>query len=109
MTEAMEKASNAKKAFLKMSTSAEKQRNKTLTEIIVNMKKNKAKIVEANSKDVAEAKANALPQQLVKRLELSKEKFDDILHEVKGVAKQENPLGKQFQKPYWTKDLSLNR
>ena len=109
MTEAMEKASNAKKAFLKMSTSAEKQRNKTLTEIIVNMKKNKAKIVEANSKDVAEAKANALPQQLVKRLELSKEKFDDILHEVKGVAKQENPLGKTISKTLLDKGLELEQ
>ncbi len=109
MTEAMEKAGNSKKAFLKMGISSEKQRNKVLSGIIVNLKKNKAKIIEANSKDVAEAKSNGLQQQLVKRLELSNEKFNEILSGVKGVIKQENPLGKTISKTLLDKGLELEQ
>ncbi|MEK6957629.1 MAG: glutamate-5-semialdehyde dehydrogenase [archaeon] len=109
MSEANEKAVLAKKAFLAMSISSAKERDRALALIVLEMKKSKAKIIAANEKDVAEAKKNNLAAQLLKRLLLSEEKFSEILHEIEGVKKQPDPVGKTISKTLLDKGLELEQ
>ncbi len=109
MSEANEKAVLAKKAFLAMSISGSKERDRALALIVLEMKKSKAKIIAANEKDVAEAKKNNLAAQLLKRLLLSEEKFSEILHEIEGVKKQPDSVGKTISKTLLDKGLELEQ
>lgn len=98
MESVKDKAILAKEAFIILSNADTKDKNKALIFMAKSLDKNRKKILEANSLDVAEAKKllekGDLTESLVKRLEVTDSKIDDMISGIKDVAKLEDPVGK---------------
>lgn len=98
MESVKDKAILAKEAFIILSNADTKDKNKALIFMAKSLDKNRKKILEANSLDVAEAKKllekGELTESLVKRLEVTDSKIDDMISGIKDVAKLEDPVGK---------------
>lgn len=98
MESVKDKAILAKEAFIILSNADTKDKNKALIFMAKSLDKNRKKILEANSLDVTEAKKllekGELTESLVKRLEVTDSKIDDMISGIKDVAKLEDPVGK---------------
>ncbi len=98
MESVKDKAILAKEAFIKLSNANTSDKNEALLLMAKALDKNRKKILEANALDMAEAKKllekGELTESLVKRLEVTDSKIDDMISGIKDVAKLEDPVGK---------------
>ena len=98
MESVKDKAILAKEAFIKLSNADTNDKNEALLLMAKSLDKNRKKILEANSFDIAEAKKlfqkGELTESLVKRLEVTDSKINDMISGIKDVAKLEDPVGK---------------
>ncbi|KYC46119.1 MAG: gamma-glutamyl phosphate reductase [Candidatus Methanofastidiosum methylothiophilum] len=98
MESVKDKAIMAKEAFIKLSNAKTKDKNDALLLMAKALDNNRKKILEANNKDIVEAKKllqkGELTESLVKRLEVTNSKIDEMITGIKDVAKLEDPVGK---------------
>lgn len=87
------KAKKARKASLKMAIATTKEKNFVLKTLIKELKRNKQKIISANKKDMKRAGKEKIGNALLKRLELSNDKFNEIIREIESVVKQKDLIG----------------
>ncbi|MDP3765886.1 MAG: glutamate-5-semialdehyde dehydrogenase [Nanoarchaeota archaeon] len=90
----LKQAQLAKEASSKLTVLPASAKNRVLLEIADAIKKNSGLILRANKKDVGKARNSGLNEVLIKRLSLDNDKINEIVEEVKNVAKLEDPVGK---------------
>jgi glutamate-5-semialdehyde dehydrogenase len=90
----LKKAKHAKEASLKLATLSTKIKNKALMKIANSLKRHSNLILKANKKDVENAKKLMLKESLLKRLILDDNKVQEMIEEIKSVARLEDPVGK---------------
>lgn len=83
-------AKEASRALIKLSKPV---KNACLITIAENLINNTEKILAANQKDIANGKANNMPESLLDRLRLTKERIEGIAEGVRQVAALEDPVG----------------
>jgi glutamate-5-semialdehyde dehydrogenase len=91
MDETRQQAERARKAFLRLSTSAD--RTGILNELALALRQNAAAIFDANEKDLAAAKGS-LAGPLYKRLVLNEPKLRDVIDGIAQIAKMADPVGR---------------
>ena len=90
----LQKAELARQASIKLAVLPTGIKNSALLAIAKALKKSSKLILKANKKDTEEAKKSNLKDVLLKRLMLDKHKIDEMVEEVKNVAKLDDPVGK---------------
>jgi glutamate-5-semialdehyde dehydrogenase len=106
MTETRQQAERARKAFLKLSTSAD--RTAILNDVANAIRENAGRISAANEKDLAEAKGS-LAEPLYKRLILHELKLRDVISGITQIAKMEDPVGHVLEETELDEDLILRK
>jgi glutamate-5-semialdehyde dehydrogenase len=101
-----QQAENARKAFLKLSTTA--NRTAILVEIAGALEKNASAIFEANRKDLASAK-DSLSEPLYKRLILNDAKLRDVVEGIHQIARMQDPVGRVLEEKELDDALILRR
>jgi len=99
----------AKQASFRLAASTIQVRNKALSKIITELKQNKENILIANEKDLNEAEKNKLNPSLMKRLEVSEAKIEEMIAGINEVIKLEDPLRKVIMKTELDKGLMLEK
>jgi glutamate-5-semialdehyde dehydrogenase len=99
-----EQAERARKAFLKLSTTAD--RTAILKEIAAALERDAPAIFEANKNDLAEAKGS-ISEPLYKRLILDQSKLRDVVDGIRHLAHMEDPLGRVLEKTELDEGLVL--
>jgi len=98
MESVKDKAILAKGGFIVLSNAKTKDKNDALENMAKALDRNRRKILEANKLDVLEAKKllqrGKLTGSLVKRLEVTDSKIDEMIAGIKDVIKLEDPVGK---------------
>lgn len=85
---------NAKAAQNSLASASTVLKNEALTAICNALKANKQKILEANSLDLENGKANGMSDSLLDRLALSEKRIDDIADSVLEIVALPDPVGK---------------
>ena len=85
---------NAKAAQNSLASASTALKNEALTAICNALKANKQKILEANSLDLENGKANGMSDSLLDRLALSEKRIDDIADSVLEIVALPDPVGK---------------
>jgi len=106
MSTTREQAERARRAFLKLSTTA--NRTAILSEIASALEKNTAAIFEANQKDLAEAK-NSIAEPLYKRLIFNESKLRDVVEGIRQLARMDDPLGRVLEQKELDDGLILRK
>ena len=92
------KAKEAKKAALELSNVSDEDRRAVLRRVAECIEDHEDELLEANTRDVEEAeemlKRGEYTQALVDRLKIDEAKVDGIAEMVRGVAEQDDPIGK---------------
>ncbi len=83
----------AKEASRKLITLPKPVKNACLVTIAKNLVDHTERIIEANEKDIANGKANNMPDSLLDRLKLTPERIEGIAEGVRQVAGLEDPVG----------------
>ena len=107
MNETRQQAERARKAFLKLSASAD--RTAMLKDIAAQLRANAPSIFEANKKDLAEAKAAGIAEPLYKRLVLNDSKLRDVIAGIEQIAEMEDPVGRVVQETELDEGLVLKK
>ncbi len=98
MESVKDRAIAAKEAFIKLSNAKTKDKNDVLIQMGKSLDKNRKKILDANKLDILEAKkllkSGEITESLVKRLEVTDSKIDDMISGIRDVVKLEDPVGK---------------
>ena len=98
MESVKDKAILAKSGFIILSNAKTRDKNETLESMAKSLDKNRKKILEANKLDILGAKKllqrGELTDALVKRLEVTDSKIDEMILGIKDVIKLEDPVGK---------------
>lgn len=92
-------AKAAEPQLIKLTT---KQKNEALVAVAEGLVADAAGILEANAKDIENARANNMPEGLVDRLLLTKERIEAMAEGLKQVAELEDPIGEvleTFERP----------
>ena len=93
-------AKTAKAAALEIADIPADLKNRALLKIADNLEKNKAKIFEANKKDLTDAESLVISGEISKstfnRLKLDENKMRDMIQGIRDVAKLENPVNKNL-------------
>lgn len=71
------------------------QKNTALEAVRISIEENRAKILEANAKDVEKARAKGMSESLVERLALDDKKINSILDSIKTIISQTDPIGEE--------------
>jgi len=104
-------AQKAKQASYKLASLSSEQKNTALKNIIEKIKQNSAEILNANKKDLAEAKISLekgeISKSLFDRLKLDEEKLSVIIQGIEDVIKLEDPVNKTLQATELDKGLEL--
>ena len=103
----IKQAQMAKEASLKLAVLPTKIKNQALLSIANALKKNQKEILDANRKDVEEAKKSKINEALIKRLMLDEHKINEMVEEVRSVARLEDPVGKVLSRVELDKGLML--
>ncbi len=103
------KARLAKQASYITAAAPARKRNLALASLLQGLRANRKKIISQNAKDLRAAQRAGLALPLLKRLELSEEKFSEILREVSGVKRQQDPLGRVISKTLLDTGLELSQ
>jgi len=90
----IKQAQSAKEASIKLAVLPTKIKDKALIEIANAIKKNSKSVINENKKDVEAAEKANLNQALIKRLKIDEIKINEIVEEIRSVAKLEDPVGK---------------
>jgi glutamate-5-semialdehyde dehydrogenase len=106
MQETRQQAERARKAFLKLSTTAD--RTAILKEIAESFRQNAAAIFEANKKDLAAARGS-IAEPLYKRLVLNEAKLRDVINGIEQIAKMEDPVGQVLEETELDEGLVLRK
>ena len=106
MNQTRQQAERARKAFLKLSTSAD--RTAILNDVAAAIGKNATTIFAANNKDLAEAKG-LLAEPLYKRLILNESKLRDVVDGITQIAKMDDPVGRVLEETELDEDLILRK
>ena len=106
MSTTREQAERARRAFLKLSTTAD--RTAILSEIASALEKNAAAIFEANQKDLVEAK-NSISEPLYKRLIFNESKLRDVVEGIRQLARMDDPLGRVLEQTELDDGLILRK
>lgn len=88
--EAAKAACQAKYETAALSTS---QKNEALLQAAADLRKNAAAIIEANQKDVENARNNHMPEPLIDRLMLNEARIDSMAKGLEDVAALDDPVG----------------
>ena len=83
----------AKKASRSLRTVDTETKNSVLHNIARNIRKNQKVILDANKKDLAQAKSNDLDDAILDRLMLNPERINDIVESLGQVASLPDPIG----------------
>lgn len=103
-----EMAQTAKHLTFQMAAASSKQKNDVLEAMMENLKKNQSRILDANSKDIALAKSNAVSEPLLERLSLEN-KLQGIIHDIEQVRLLPDPIGEVFDEKELPNQLHLAR
>jgi glutamate-5-semialdehyde dehydrogenase len=106
MSNTREQAEKAHKAFLKLSTTAD--RTAILTEMAAALEKNAAAIFDGNKKDLAEAKGS-ISEPLYKRLIFDEAKLRDVVDGIRQLARMDDPVGRILEKTELDEGLILRK
>jgi glutamate-5-semialdehyde dehydrogenase len=107
MNETRQQAERARKAFLKLSTSAD--RTAILNEIAAALRTNAAKIFDANKKDLETAKTAGIAEPLHKRLVFNDAKLRDVVSGIEQIAKMPDPVGRVVSETELDEGLVLRK
>jgi glutamate-5-semialdehyde dehydrogenase len=107
MNETRQQAERARQAFLKLAASAD--RTAILTDIAAALRANASSIFEANTKDLAAAKAAGIAEPLYKRLVLNEPKLRDVIAGIEQIAGMEDPVGRVIQELELDEGLVLKK
>lgn len=91
MSEIRKQAENARRAFFKLSTDAD--RTRMLIEMAGALRGNSGLILEANARDLENARGNLSPA-LYKRLVMDDAKLRDVVDGIEQIAAMDDPLGR---------------
>ena len=83
-------AKEASRSLLKLSQPV---KNACLVTVARNLVENTDTILEANEKDIENGRKNNMPESLLDRLKLTRERIDGIAEGVRQVAALEDPIG----------------
>jgi len=106
MNQTRQQAEQARKAFLKLSTSVD--RTAILNDVGAALGKNAKAIFAANERDLSEAKGS-LAEPLYKRLILNESKLRDVVDGITQIAKMEDPVGKVIEETELDEGLILRK
>ena len=106
MSTTRQQAEQARKAFLKLSTTAD--RTAILTDIASAIEQNAAAIFEANKEDLTEARGS-ITEPLYKRLILDDSKLRDVVAGIRQLANMEDPLGRVLEETELDDGLILRK
>lgn len=107
MSSTLEKAGNAREAFLGMIRFSGEDKERALLEIAGRIDAGRRGILEANAKDLQAAGESGLSDVLAARLKLSEAKIDGIVESLKSVASLEDPAGKTLSATRLDEGLNL--
>jgi glutamate-5-semialdehyde dehydrogenase len=106
MSEIRQQAERARRAFLKLSTGAE--RTRILLEIAQAIRARSSEVFEANAKDLAAAK-NTLAAPLYKRLVFNESKLRDVVDGIEQIAAMQDPVGRVVEETELDDGLLLRK
>src|SRR5688572_30209987 len=106
MSTTRQQAEQARKAFLKLSTTAD--RTAILKDVATALEQNAAPIFEANEKDLKEAKGS-IAEPLYKRLILNESKLRDVVTGIRQLAQMDDPLGRVLETTQLDEGLTLQK
>ncbi len=81
-------------AFNSLADLNEKQKNKTLNDYILELKKNKKKILQANALDIKLARSKKIKENIIERSVLNNDRIDSIIKSIREVIKLKDPTKK---------------
>ncbi len=81
-------------AFNSLADLNEKQKNKTLNDYILELKKNKKKILQANALDIKLARSKKIKENIIERSILNNDRIDSIIKSIREVIKLKDPTKK---------------
>jgi glutamate-5-semialdehyde dehydrogenase len=84
-------------------------RNIALQAIADSLQDNQRQILEANNTDMEKAKADGLPDPIIKRLSFNQNKIADVIDGIQSLIRLEDPLFKTLLKRELDKDLILHK
>ncbi len=87
-------AASAKAASIRLATVTTEVKNKALAEIASALRHNSDRIIEANQKDLAQAKGNSLDAPLLKRLKFDESSIDAVIAGIESLINLDDPVGK---------------
>ncbi len=96
---------NAKNAARSIAILSNEEKNSALKILSENIIKNSEKILDANKKDIDNAKKNSLSSPLINRLTLSSTSIEGISKSIEDIIKLPDPVGKVLEK--WTQPNGL--
>ncbi len=97
----------AKEASIKLAVLPTGVKNKALTAIAKSIKNNSKKIIESNKKDLELAEKQKLSKVLIDRLRIDGNKIQEMVEEIRSVAKLEDPVGRTLSQTELDKGLML--
>jgi glutamate-5-semialdehyde dehydrogenase len=100
-------AQAARRASIELAALDSDTRNKALEAIRLALLAQSKRIIEANSKDITEAKENDLAAPLLKRLKFDQGKIDEVCQGLQSLAGLEEPVGKTLRAIELDKGLEL--
>ena len=104
--ELLKKGALAKEASFKLTAISTEANNKALVSIAKALRENSDIIIEANAKDIKNAKEKGTRESMIDRLTLTKERIDSISDGVLQVVELKDPIGETIDK--WTRPNGLN-
>ena len=104
--ELLKKGALAKEASFKLTAISTETKNKALVSIAKALRENSDIIIEANAKDIKNAKEKGTRESMIDRLTLTKERIDSISDGVLQVVELKDPIGETIDK--WTRPNGLN-
>ena len=107
MTQIRQQAEQARKAFLKLSTSVD--RTQILKQVASALLQNAPVIFEANQNDLAAATASGIAEPLYKRLALNESKLRDVIAGIEQIADMPDPVGRMVEETELDDGLILRK
>lgn len=109
MVSVREAAERAKQASYRMASLPLETRNKAIESIAVALRERAQAIEEANSRDLQAAKAQGLPQALVKRLRYDQAKIEESVESIRSLMAQEDVVGRLLSRTELDNGLVLDK
>jgi glutamate-5-semialdehyde dehydrogenase len=100
-------AQAARRSSIELAALDSDTKNKALEAIRLALISQSKRIIEANSKDITEAKENDLAKPLLKRLKFDQAKIDEVCQGLQSLAGLEEPVGKTLRAIELDKGLEL--